>query len=67
MPRTEPDRFLINEVYYVACPLCRAPVFTGAGMLMPLHLTEGQVTCDGSGKTTEAVKELAVLRLRAHP
>lgn len=67
MPRTETDRFLINEVYYLACPLCRAQVFAGAGMLMPQHLTEGQVACDGSGRTTEWVKSVAALRLRAHP
>lgn len=67
MPRTEPGGYLINEVYYVACPLCRAPVFTGTGMLMPQHLTEGQDTCDGSGRTTEWVKSVAALRLRAHP
>lgn len=53
-----------------SCPLCGTPVwpvFWRHETMLPGHLTEGLVTCSGSGRTMEAARELAALRLRAHP
>lgn len=56
-----------REMYHTRCPLCRARVLTGAGLLVPQHLTEGMITCDGSGRSWTWVRATAELRLRAHP
>jgi uncharacterized protein YbaR (Trm112 family) len=60
----------LAEVTTLLCPLCRAPLYLVVWRdetMLPGHLTESLVTCSDSGKTLEAARELAALRLRAHP
>jgi len=59
---------VVSDIHGVSCPLCRTRLVTGPwARRLPAHLTEALVTCDGSHKTLEFARELAALRLRAHP